>query len=272
MAPYDPTPIPWIEDVIVVPRCIGSGGVRKQLYEDERADVKVSDRAAIRELVRSRIDAAQVGVLVETARAIQGVNAFADDEAARMRDWLWEHRSDSDWVRVLRADDRAQLGRWDEVVEALAPCTAAAFGKDEDHAQHHHHLLALAALHRGDVQTLREQLGEAEKHAGSCDLRALSALILPEGAGDDEMPKGMVPLAELVWTLRRADACLDAGAPEDALIALGRQRLFGEDNVVQVLARRWRRSSTRTPGRRGPVARCSRSSRRPGTGRAWTSC
>jgi hypothetical protein len=166
------------------------------------------------------------------------VNAFADDEAARMRDWLWEHRSDSDWVRVLRADDRAQLGRWDEVVEALAPCTAAAFGKDEDHAQHHHHLLALAALHRGDVQTLREQLGEAEKHAGSCDLRALSALILPEGAGDDEMPKGMVPLAELVWTLRRADACLDAGAPEDALIALGRQRLFGEDNVVQVLARR----------------------------------
>ena len=130
---------------------------------------------------------------------------------------------------MLRADDRAQLGRWDEVREALAPCTAASFADDEDHAQHFHHLLALAALHRGDVQTLREQLAEAEQAPGVVQPPgALRAAPARGRARDDEDAEGAcVPLAELVWTAPRADARLDAGDPEGALAALDPQRFYG---------------------------------------------
>ncbi len=237
MPAYERMPSPWIDDVIDAPKCIGSAGTRTEEYEQDRAAVKDGDRASIREMVRDRIATADVERIVDTARAIQGVNAFADEEAARMRDWLWEHRPDVPWVRVYRADDCARLGRWDEVIEALAPCTAASFDGDEDHAQHYHHLLALAALHRDDVQALREHLVEADNHAGSCNLQVLSAMIAAADAGRDEMPEGMVPLAALVWAIRHADARLDAGAAEDALATLDSLNLHGSGEVVQILAR-----------------------------------
>src|SRR6185312_1553974 len=97
-----------------------------------------------------------------------------------MRDWLWEHHADVPRVRVLRADECANLGRWAEVREALAPCTGASFHDDEDHAQHFFHLRALASLHLGDLRDLQENVTEAAKHRGSCDLRALAAVLLPK--------------------------------------------------------------------------------------------
>jgi hypothetical protein len=156
-----------------------------------------------------------------------------------MRDWLWEHHADVPRVRVLRADERASLGRWAEVREALAPCTGASFHDDEDHAQHFFHLRALAALHVGDLQGARDAITEATKHRGSCNLRALAAVLRPKLEAGDPGYDEQAPLllTELVWAVQAADACLDAGDAEGALGALDPQR-FRTDDEVQVLARR----------------------------------
>jgi hypothetical protein len=140
---------------------------------------------------------------------------------------------------VLRADEWANHGNWAEVREALAPCTGASFHDDEDHAQHFFHLRALASLHLGDLQDLEENVTEAVKHRGSCNLRALAAVLLPKlepaDPGYDEQPPAL--LTELVWAVQAADACLDAGDAEGALCALDPRR-FRTDDEVQVLARR----------------------------------
>ena len=146
-------------------------------------------------------------------------------------------------MRLLRADERAGLGRWDEVSELLAPCTSASFLGDEDHAQHFSHLLALAALHLGDVEEARRRATEAGGHGGSCQLHGLVALVRPRPDPSAPVSEGTevtaAPslLTQLVWAIHAADARLDAGDPEGALAALDPQR-FETHDEVQVLARR----------------------------------
>jgi hypothetical protein len=159
-------------------------------------------------------------------------------------------------VRLLRADDRAGDGRWDEVREILAPLTSASFPDDEDHARHFSHLLGLAALHLGDAEEAARRIEEAGKHLGACDLRGLSALLQarpdPQAAARNEtrVSEDPAPLTQLVWAIHAADARLDAGDPEGALAALDPDR-FDTGDEVQVLARQaeaWLRLSP-PPGR-----------------------
>ncbi len=268
LAPLGPTapdlpegkvmPKPWIRDVTGAPACLGSAGARAEAYRGVGESVKTLTRDAIAATSRALQKEDDPDLVVERARALAAaVDDDAQADADRLREWLWERHPDKARVRLLRADERAHLGRWDEVREVLAPCTPASFPDDEDHAQHFCHLLALAALHLGNVEDARQRAAEAAGHHGSCRLEALAAVLRPrpdpqapvrEGAQETEVPP---PLTQLVWAIHEADACLEGGDPEGALAALAPRRFFDTADEVQVLARRaeaWLGLSS--PGRR----------------------
>jgi hypothetical protein len=141
---------------------------------------------------------------------------------------------------LLRADELAQEGRWEEVYDALGPCTDTCFAGDEEHAQHLFHLRALVALHVGNGDEARAWLAAAAEHRGACDLRALDAVLRPRPgpeAREGEGAPAPAHLTELVWAIHDADALLDAGDPDGALAALDPMRFY-VDAEVQVLARR----------------------------------
>jgi hypothetical protein len=239
-----PAPSPWIDDVSGAPACLGSAGARAELYRRVGELVKTLTREAIAATSRNLQREDDPVPVVERVRAL----AAADDDdaradAARLREWLWTRHSGNARVRLLRADERALLGRWDEVREILAPCTSASFPDDEEHAAHLSHLLALAALHLGDVEEARRRTAEAAEHGGSCQLQGLAAVLRPrpdplapvrEATEETEAP---LLLTQLVWAIQAADARLDAGDPEGALAALDPRR-FKTHDEVQVLARR----------------------------------
>jgi hypothetical protein len=264
LAPLGPTPPdvprsekppgPWISDVTGAPACLGSAGARAEAYRELGESLKDQPPALIAATSRVLQREGDPEPLVERARAL----AAADEpDAQRLREWLWEHHRENARVRLLRADELARLDRWDEVREILAPCTSASFAGDEDHAQHLSHMLALAALHLGDVEEARRRTAEAGEHQGSCKLRGLIAVLAPrphplaavrEGADEAADPP---LLTQIVWAVHAADACLDAGDAEGALAALDPRR-FAVVTEVQVLARRaeaWLRLSP-PPGRR----------------------
>jgi len=180
------------------------------------------------------------GPIVERARAL---TASEDHDGAtetrRLRAWLLERHPEHPRVRLLRADDRALAGRWDEVREILAPCTHGSFLDDEDHAQHFSHLLALAALRLGDVEEAERRVADATGHRGSCDLRGLTALLQPrpDPQATARETEGVPLLTQLAWAIHTADARLHAGDPAGALGALDPRR-FDVGDEVQVLARR----------------------------------
>lgn len=236
-------PSPWISDLSGAPACLGSAGARAEAYQAVAESVKTQTRdviAAASRALQKEDDPARV---VERARAL----ATADNEdaranAGRLREWLWARHPEDAHVRLLRADDRSLFGRWEEVREILAPCTSASF-PDDDHAAHFSHLLALSALHLGDVEEARRRAAEAARHGGSCKLEALAAVLQPRPATQapvreaTEATEDPPLLTQLVWAVHAADACLDAGDPEGALAALDRRRFEVQDEV-QVLARR----------------------------------
>jgi hypothetical protein len=232
---------PWISDVSDAPACLGSAGARaedhRKVRESAGSGTPDMMAAASRNLQRE----GKVEVLVERARALAGLGPAADVEAQRLREWLSVRYPEHARVRVLRADDQARLGRWAEVRAALAPCTPVSFADDEDHAQHFSHLLALAALHLGDVEEARRRAAEAAGHHGSCQLEGLAAVLLPRpdprAALRAEVTEDPPLLAQLVWAIHAAEARLAAGDPEGALAALDPRR-FDTGDEVQVLARR----------------------------------
>lgn len=231
-------PSPWISDVTDAPACLGSAGARAEHYrsvgepaEDLTLDVIA---AASRTLQRE----GKVEALAERARALADHGPAADTEAQRLREWLAVRHPAHPRVCLLRADAAARAGRWDEVRRALAPCTSDSFADDEDHAQHFSHLLALTALHAGEVDEAKRHLTEVSNHRGSCRLDGLTALLRPAPdplrAPPTEEP---LLLSQLVWAIHAADARLAAGDPEGALAALDPQR-FDTSDELQVLARR----------------------------------
>ncbi len=254
LAPLGPTapdlpaakkrPTLWIGDLTKLPACLGSAGARAEAYRAVAESLKTQRLDAITATSRALQKEDDPAQVVERIRALAAAN---DDEgnvdAARLRAWLWPRHPSSPRVRLLRADEQALLGRWDEVRDFLAPCTPASFAGDEDHAQHFSHLLALAALHLGDVEEARRRTAEAAGRHGSCQLQALAAVLQPrpdpqasvrEAVQETEAP---LPLTQLAWAIHAADACLEAGDPEGALAALDPGR-FDTDEEVQVLARR----------------------------------
>ena len=159
-------PTPWIKDMNGVPACLGRAGIRSEAYRAVAESVTTLSRDEIAATSRSLQKEDNPAVLVERVGAL----GAADDEdahadARRLREW---------------ADDRARLERWDEVREILAPYTSGSFTDDEDHAQHFSHLLAVAALHLGDVGEARRRATQAEGHRGSC--------ALPSSGGDRTGP------------------------------------------------------------------------------------
>jgi hypothetical protein len=238
---WTPRPTPWISDVCDVPACLGSAGLRAEAYRAVAASVKDLPAEAVAAASRRLQKEESPAQLVERARALTVAGETAD--ADRLRTWLWEHHPEAASVRLLRADERVRLGRWDEVRDLLAPCTPASFPGDEDQAQHVSHLRALAALHLGDVEEARRRAAEAAEHPGSCQLEGLAAVLHPRPALQAAVREGAdatedVPLlTQLVWAIHAADARLAAGDPEGALAALDPRR-FEVGNEVQVLARR----------------------------------
>jgi hypothetical protein len=266
LAPIGPTapelprgtmhPSPWIGDVSGARACLGSAGARAEAYQAVKESLSREPLEAIATNSRNLQRENDPEKIVERARALAGHDIpAADADARRLADWLWERHRDSPRVRMLRADELATLGRWAEVREVLAPCTSASDAGDEDHAQHFSHLLALAALHLGEVEEARRRAGEAAEHGGSCQLHGLAAVLAPEpappvraGAGEMEAPP---LLTQVVWAIHAADAHLAGGDPESALAALDPER-FDTGDEVQVLARRaeaWLALSP-PPGRR----------------------
>jgi hypothetical protein len=248
-------PSPWISDLSDAPACLGSAGARAEAYQAVAESLKTQTRdmvvAASRALQRED-DPARV---VERARALAAATDDARAEASRLREWLWTRYPEDARVRLLRADDRALLGRWEEVREILAPCTSASF-PDDDHAAHFSHLLALSALHFGDVEEARRRTAEAARHGGSCDLQALAAVLRPRPEAQAPVREATAAtedpplLTQLVWAIHAADACLDAGDPEGALAALDPRR-FDVHDEVQALARRaeaWLGLPAKAPG------------------------
>jgi hypothetical protein len=240
-----PTPSPWISDVTGAPACLGSTGARAEAYRKVGEALKNQPPDAVATNSRNLQREGTPEMVVERARALAGYgHPTADLDARRLAEWLWERHPESPSVRVLRADGRARLGRWEEVREVLAPCSDASFPDDEDQAQHFSHLLALSALHLGDVDEARRRVADAAEHHGSCKLEGLAALLLeprplsaaPVRARRDEAEDPPL-LTQLVWAIHAADARLAAGDPEGALAALDPRRFHTHDEV-QVLARR----------------------------------
>ena len=235
-------PSPWIDDVAGAPSCLGSAGARAEAYRKVVDAVRVLSRDVIMATSVQLQREGTTDMVVERARALAAAveDGDAPAEADRLRKLLWEHHPENARVRVLRADDQARLGRWDEVRDALASCTPAAFAGDEDHAQHSSHLRALAALHLGDVEGARRHAAEAAEHAGSCRLEGLAAVLRPQPdprTAAREPTEDPPLLTQLAWAIHAADARLHAGDPEGALAALDPQR-FDIGDEVQVLARR----------------------------------
>ncbi len=238
-------PSPWINDVSGTPVCLGRAGARAESYRAVAESVRTLPLDAIAATSRALQKQANPDLLVERARALAAATDDNDapTEARRLRELLWERYPDNARVRLLRADERALLGRWDDVREILAPCSGASFSDDEDHAQHFSHLLALAALRVGDVEEARRRAADAGAHGGSCQLQGLAALVHPRpdpsapvGEGT-EVTAAPSLLTQLVWAIHGADARLAAGDPDGALAALDPLR-FDTGDEVQVLARR----------------------------------
>jgi hypothetical protein len=235
-------PSPWISDMIDAPPCLGSSGPRAELHRAVAESVKTMHREAIGAVSRGLQRDDKPEKVVERVRALAAttdLDAHADEK--RLRGWLRERHPDDAHVCLLHADEKASLGRWDEVRDLLAPCSQASFAGSDDEAQHLCHLRALAALHLGDVEGARAHAAEAAKHPASCRLQALAALLQPrpdpqvlvrEEAAVAEAPP---LLTQLVWALHEADGCLAAGDPEGALAAL---RRFVTLHEVQTQARR----------------------------------
>lgn len=237
------SPSPWISDVSGAPTCMGSAGARSEAYRKMGESVKNQTLVMIVAASHNLQREDKVEALVERVRALAGIGPSVDAEIQRLRDWLWERHPESARVRLLRADDQARLGRWDDVRELLDPCASASFADDEDHAAHFSHLLALAALHLGDVEEAKRRVAEAAGHGGSCQLQGLAAMLRPRpdpGAAvreGTEVTEDPPLLTQLVWAIHAADARLDAGDPEGALAALDPRR-FDTGDEVQVVARR----------------------------------
>jgi hypothetical protein len=243
------TPSPWMRDIIDARACLGSAGVRAERYRGVAEAVKGQNLHVLETASRSLQRENDPGPIVERVRALAA--AEDDDgntEVRRLREWLLERYPEHPRVRLLRADDLALAGRWDEVRKILAPCTPASFPDDEDHAQHFSHLLALAALRLGDVEEAERRVAEAALHPGSCDLRGLEALLQPrpDPLATASETEAVPLLTQLVWAVHTADARLHASDPAGALAALDPRR-FDVGDEVQVLARRAEASLALSP-------------------------
>jgi hypothetical protein len=240
LPPYVKDPEPWIGDVIGAPACLGNGPERAKMYQQVRDAEKAMPGTSGAELCRTLDQPGRLLIAVEHARGLATAGDAAEAQAQAMRDLLWERHPEAPHVRLLRADERARLGFWEEVREVLAPCTGASFDGDSDSLKHVFHLLALAALHLGDREEALRCMTEAFSHYGACPLHAIADVLdvdlVVEGAEPSEAPPPSL-LRQLVRALKASDARLAAGDPAGALAALDPRR-FRDPDEVQLFARR----------------------------------
>lgn len=228
-----------IHHVHAVDACMRLTGERKAIVDRYAEDLRKLSRVEVAALIRNY----QAGPDVDPAQALLTALALAElgptreTYAQRLRAWLWERFPQRIDVRLYRANALAREGRWPEVQSLLAE--AGDRGDDASPPAHHYHLLALAALHAGDVDGARRMADEARDHERPCVLDALVELLtpLPDSLKPEAPGRELPALARLVAAVHAADRCLERGDAAGALALVDAEPFAAGDNV-QLAARR----------------------------------
>jgi len=169
---------------------------------------------------------------------LEELGAVAAPEMARALGWLAEHQPDLPDVRLVRAERLAEGGRWQEVVDLLAPIAAGSSPSSDLCPYHAHHLTAFAFLHLGDIGRARETLDRVGAGLTPCPFGPLRELCtpLPDPLPAEAWGRDRPFLVQLVGVALHADACLARGDPAAALAVLARDP-FSTSTQVQILAR-----------------------------------
>jgi hypothetical protein len=192
--------------------------------------------ALVRKLLRPR-NPRPLTIVFAVIR-LEALSKAVTAEMTRGLTWLAENHPDFPDFLLLRAERLAAEGRWQEVVDLLAPLASASSVGSQICAYHAHHLTTLAFLHLGDADRARETLGRVGTEPTGCPLEALRDLCSP--LPDPLLPEAWGPdrplLVQLIGAARHADACLQRGDPAAVLAALTRDP-FSTCGEVQILAR-----------------------------------
>jgi hypothetical protein len=132
-------------------------------------------------------------------------------------------------ITLFDAQEHALAGRWAEASRALQ--RSGEGGLDTVSLQHHHPRRALGALPEGRIAAARAETDAGEALEGNCGFRMVRELAYP----DDPKHAGS-EAAELLRTVREADACFARGDHRTAQALLDRPLVWTAD-LLQSTAR-----------------------------------